>query len=464
MKSLVLFLILFAIALGGCSHGMDIRYDSATNQLPKILSPEGTNIYLAPIEDTRINRASKDLNTGFRGSVHTYAPIESPVDITRNALTEKLRKYGINILDSNEKAHGVLKGVLKDFSFADEGFGGEAVVSLDLELANSGGTDVLWNQNLHENVPIEELLHESMVTSGSAPARGLSEALTKAINNLDSFPSFLITVSALFSNPNLDIRQLQQRADFVAEKKRQQQAQAEKEPPPSPPKKQTPQSGTGSGFFVSKLGHVITNAHVVKGCKKLTVGDNANKQVPAELINTDSSNDLALLKLSTLEMASAESKSLIQKLSIAVVPLASKGLLRSEDVRLGEKILVAGYPFGDAFSSSIKVTTGVVSSTRGVGDDSGQFQLDAAVQPGNSGGPIYDSGGNIVGVVISQLNKKTFGGLVENVNFGIKASTVRQFLVSSGLSSKKAEQTDEKSTEQLAEIAQNQALMVMCLQ
>ena len=112
------------------------------------------------------------------------APIESPVDITRNALTEKLRKYGINILDSNEKAHGVLKGVLKDFSFANDDGGGEAVVSLDLELANSGGTDVLWNQNLHENVPIEELPHESMVTSGSAPARGLSEALTKAINNL----------------------------------------------------------------------------------------------------------------------------------------------------------------------------------------------------------------------------------------------------------------------------------------
>jgi S1-C subfamily serine protease len=194
------------------------------------------------------------------------------------------------------------------------------------------------------------------------------------------------------------------------------------------------------------------------------VGDKANKQVPAEVVNTDSSNDLALLKLSSLEMASAESKSLIQKLSIVVVPLASKGLLRSEDVRLGEKILVAGYPFGDAFSSTIKVTTGVVSAIRGAGDNSGQFQLDAAVQPGNSGGPIYDSSGNIVGVVLAQLNKRTFGSLVENVNFGIKASTVRQFLVSSGLSSKKSERTEEKSTEQLAEIAKNQALMVMCLQ
>ncbi len=275
-------------------------------------------------------------------------------------------------------------------------------------------------------------------------------------------------ITAQISNP--DKKQFEDRRDkkepsHLAEEKRQRQAQAEKKPPF---KKQTPQSGTGSGFFVSKMGHVITNAHVVQNCNKVTIGDNANKQVPAELINTDRSNDLALLKLSTLEMASAESKALIQKLGIVVVPIASKGLLRSKDVRLGEKVLVAGYPFGDVFSNTIKVTSGIVSATRGAGDDSGQFQLDAAVQPGNSGGPIYDSGGNIVGVVISQLDKlkmaKAIGSLPENVNFGIKASTVRQFLTSSGLPSKKSERTEEKSTEQLAEIAQNQALMVMCLQ
>jgi S1-C subfamily serine protease len=233
-----------------------------------------------------------------------------------------------------------------------------------------------------------------------------------------------------------------------------------------PPEEKSPQSGTGSGFFISKMGHVITNAHVVKDCNRVTVGDSSNKQVPAKVIRTDPRNDLALLKLSTLEMASAESKALIQKLNIAVMPLATNGLLRSEDVRLGEKVLVAGYPFGDVFSNTIKVTSGIVSATLGAGDDSGQFQLDAAVQPGNSGGPIYDSGGNIVGVVISQLDKlkmaKAIGSLPENVNFGIKASTVRQFLISSGLPSKKSEQAIEKSTEQLANIAKNQALMVMC--
>ena len=232
---------------------------------------------------------------------------------------------------------------------------------------------------------------------------------------------------------------------------------------PKEPKSKKPRGiSSGTGFFISKMGHVMTNAHVVQNCNKVTIGDNANKQVPAEIINTDRSNDLALLKLSTLEMASVESKSLVQKLGIVVVPLASEGLLRSEDVRLGEKVLVAGYPFGDAFSNTIKVTTGVVSATRGPGDDSGEFQLDAAVQPGNSGGPIYDRSGNIVGIVVARLNKQMFKS--ENVNFGIKASSVRQFLKSSGFPSKKSDRTEEKSNEQLSEIAKNQALMVMCLQ
>ena len=235
-----------------------------------------------------------------------------------------------------------------------------------------------------------------------------------------------------------------------------------------PSEEQSPQSGTGSGFFISKMGHVITNAHVVKDCNRVTVGDNANKQVPAKVIRTDRRNDLALLKLSTLEMASAESKSLIQKLGNAVMPLTTNGLLRSEDVRLGEKVLVAGYPFGDFISNTMKVTTGVVSTTVGPGDDSGQFQLDAAIQPGNSGGPIYDYGGNIVGVVVSQLNKmrmaEAIGTIPENQNFGIKASTVRQFLDDSRLPSKKAERTKDKSPEEVAQIAENQALMVMCFQ
>ena len=125
-------------------------------------------------------------------------------------------------------------------------------------------------------------------------------------------------------------------------------------------------------------------------------------------------------------MASAETKSLIRKLTIKIVPLASEGLMRFEDVELGEDLLVAGYPYGEIFSSTIKVTKGIVSAMRGLGDDSRQVQMDAAVQPGSSGGPIYDSNGTIVGLVVAQLNKLKFakmtGSTSENVNFGIKAS------------------------------------------
>ena len=258
-------------------------------------------------------------------------------------------------------------------------------------------------------------------------------------------------------------REAEKQNRIEAERKRKVAADKKSTPPPS-------SSTSGSGFFVSKLGHVITNQHVVGKCLSVTVGDSAKKQVAAEIVDTDKRNDLALLKISSTKMASADTKSLIRKLGIKVasrnVPLSSDGLLRSEDVELGERVMVSGYPYGEIFSDTIKVTGGMVSAIRGMGDDSGQFQIDAAVQPGNSGGPIYDDKGNIVGVVVSQLNKlkvaKVIGSLPENVNFGIKASTVRQFLTSAGLPTKWSNQSEPVSSKNLAKIAKNQTLMVVC--
>ena len=219
---------------------------------------------------------------------------------------------------------------------------------------------------------------------------------------------------------------------------------------------------------MSKSGHVITNQHVVDRCKRVTVGDNPKKQVTADVLETDRRADLALLQISSLKMASAETRSLIQKLGIKIVPLAGDGLLRSEDVDLGEDVLVAGYPFGELFSDTIKVTKGIISANKGLGGDVGQFQMDAAVQPGSSGGPIYDNKGNIVGVVVANLNKLKFakqsGSLPELVNFGIKASTLRQFLIASGLPTKLSKRTKSIATRDLAKIATKQTVMVQCHQ
>ena len=113
-----------------------------------------------------------------------------------------------------------------------------------------------------------------------------------------------------------------------------------------PPLKKAPQpkvGSTGSGFFVSKLGHILTNEHVVRQCGSVTVGDNANKQVSASVLETDKRNDLALLRISSTKMASAETKSLISKLGLKLVPLASEGLFKSVDVELGEDFWSQGF-------------------------------------------------------------------------------------------------------------------------
>ena len=267
-----------------------------------------------------------------------------------------------------------------------------------------------------------------------------------------------------------EVEKLRKRIAALEKERESKPKQIAKKPPPK--KALEPISGSiGSGFFVSKLGHIVTNEHVVRECGSVTVGDNANKQVRASVLETDQRNDLALLRISSTQMASAETKSLIsklnvQKLGLKLVPLASGGLMRSDDIELGERVLVSGFPYGELYSNTIKVTGGMVSAVKGMGDDSAQFQMDAAVQPGNSGGPIYDENGNIVGAVVAQLNKlkvaKAIGSLPENVNFGIKASTVRQFLTSAGLPTKWSNRTERKSTKELAQIAKNQTVMVVC--
>lgn len=174
--------------------------------------------------------------------------------------------------------------------------------------------------------------------------------------------------------------------------------------------------GAGSGFTISPNGHVLTNQHVVDGCQLVTVHV-ASGPKKAQVQSTDDTNDLALLKVS-LEDGTA-------------LPLSSSNASLLED------IVVAGYPLSDSLSTTVKVTKGVVSSLAGIGNDYSQIQIDAAVQPGNSGGPILNEQGNVVGVTVAQLSKlkmiKESGVIPENTNFGIKSSTARAFVEANGV-------------------------------
>jgi len=114
--------------------------------------------------------------------------------------------------------------------------------------------------------------------------------------------------------------------------------------------------------------------------------------------------------------------------SITVLPLSTKSPELLQDV------YVAGYPFGRKISTGVKVTKGIISALTGIGNNFCNTQIDAALQPGNSGGPILDDKGNVVGVAVAKLDikkiLKNLGVIPEDINFGIKTSVVRSILES----------------------------------
>jgi S1-C subfamily serine protease len=171
-----------------------------------------------------------------------------------------------------------------------------------------------------------------------------------------------------------------------------------------------PKEGTGSGAIIDRLGHVLTNYHVIDGARRLEVTLADGSKWPARAVGADPSNDLAVIKID----APAE--------KLAIIPLGD-----SSRLVVGQKVLVIGNPFG--FERTL--TVGIVSSLgRSIRADNGRLirgiiQTDAAINPGNSGGPLLNSSGEVIGVSTAIFSPS--GGSV-GVGFAVPINTAKRII------------------------------------
>jgi S1-C subfamily serine protease len=205
---------------------------------------------------------------------------------------------------------------------------------------------------------------------------------------------------------------------------------------------------TGTGFVISANGHIVTNHHVIQGCTGDIRGNLTGEAAQTlRVVSSDESNDLALL-----QGPAGSFKEFAR--------------IRDRAIHSGDSVVAIGYPFHGLLTSDFTVTTGIVSSLSGLLNDSRFLQISAAVQPGNSGGPLIDTSGRIVGMVAAKLNAMKFvratGNIPENINFAIKTGAIRDFLDNSVVAYETAEPNGELKTADIAGAARAYTLLISC--
>lgn len=189
---------------------------------------------------------------------------------------------------------------------------------------------------------------------------------------------------------------------------------------------------SGTGFAVSSDGWLLTNAHVVEGCQRIEVkgvGDASDPRI-------DATNDLALLKVAA---------------KAPISPL----IFRRAQTRLGEDIVAIGFPLAGLLSDSIKVTTGNVNALAGLHNDTRHLQISTPIQPGNSGGPVIDRDGYLLGITTATLSKEAadrIGVPSQNVNFAIRASVADLFMQSQSIPNQSGDKTADQAPPSTADL------------
>lgn len=167
--------------------------------------------------------------------------------------------------------------------------------------------------------------------------------------------------------------------------------------------------GQGTCFAISPNGYLVTNYHCIENAKEITVkgidGDLTTKY-GATVVASDPSNDLAILKIGNKNV----------KFNVPSYGFRSSGVAQAE------KVYALGFPAAAAMGTEVKITEGIISAKSGVNGDISKFQISAAVNPGNSGGPLIDEQGNLIGVIFAKST------IAESAGYAIKASYLETFL------------------------------------
>ena len=226
-------------------------------------------------------------------------------------------------------------------------------------------------------------------------------------------------------------------------------AKSDDEPAEKPSEPDKLVSVSGSGFVVSRNAYIVTNNRVVADCVR-DIHGNLVGQAPVKLrvVSADEENDLALLQ---------GTKKFKEK-DIATI--------RASAVNSGDQVVAIGYPLHGLLTSDLTVTTGIISSLAGLHNDTRFLQISVPVQPGNSGGPLHDNSGNIVGVVSAKLDAlrmvKATGDIPQNINFAIKTGALRDFLDNSAVPYQTADPGSEMKTADIASAARTYTMLISC--
>jgi S1-C subfamily serine protease len=206
---------------------------------------------------------------------------------------------------------------------------------------------------------------------------------------------------------------------------------------------------SGTGFVVAP-GRVLTNHHVAEGCAAMRVRTAAGAELTASVAATDRQRDLALL---TVRGGN---------------PGPVLAFRSGPEPRRGEGVVTYGFPLAGLLSSGPTLTAGEISALSGLRDNRRQFQISAPVQPGNSGGPLLDQGGHVVGVVVSKLNAQRIaqstGDIPQNVNFAVKGAEAIDFLRRNGVQPRLiATAGPPRSNAEVGEMAHPSTVFLRCM-